>query len=216
MYGRLRMRKLPFLNKASEERLKVSALCGGRNGLYLEGSICGIPCLMLVDTGANVTLARTDLAQKLKGNFIYTAPNISLKISAGEKAEIHGKLDAAIECRSRKFENRIYAADITDTCTLGLEFLQNLTSRRPGEERYTNRRRGNSFVFSQSRAFKVMLCIGQRENYYTSKIGMSYPGCSRSVWKTLIAKFPRKVSLWRHTRLFKKRSHPHSSSKSGQ
>ncbi|GBL77859.1 Retrovirus-related Pol polyprotein from transposon 297, partial [Araneus ventricosus] len=124
MYGRLTGRRLPFLNKAPEEGLKVSALCGGRNGLYLEGSICGIPCLMLVDTGANVTLVRTDLAQKLKGNFIYTAPNISLKTATGEKAEIHGKLDAAIECGSRKFQHKIYVADITDPCILGLDFLQ--------------------------------------------------------------------------------------------
>ncbi|GBN04184.1 hypothetical protein AVEN_188654-1 [Araneus ventricosus] len=107
MYDSLAGRGLPFLNKATEERLKVSALCGGRNGLYLEGTICGIPCLMLVDTGANVTLVRTDLAQKLKENFIYTAPNISLKTITREKAEIHGKLDAAIECGSRKFQHRI-------------------------------------------------------------------------------------------------------------
>ncbi|GBN50344.1 hypothetical protein AVEN_45575-1 [Araneus ventricosus] len=104
--------------------VKVSALCGGRNGLYLEGSICGIPCLMLVDTGAHVTLERTDLAQKLKDNFIYTGPNISLKTATGEKAEIHGKLDAAIECGSRKFQHRIYVADITDLCILRLDFLQ--------------------------------------------------------------------------------------------
>ncbi|GBN12015.1 hypothetical protein AVEN_216751-1 [Araneus ventricosus] len=101
MYGRLTGRRLPFLNKAPEEGLKVSALCGGRNGLYLEGSICGIPCLMLVDTGANVTLTAT-----------------------GEKAEIRGKLDAAIECGSRKFQHKIYVADITDPCILGLDFLQ--------------------------------------------------------------------------------------------
>ncbi|GBN37554.1 Retrovirus-related Pol polyprotein from transposon 297 [Araneus ventricosus] len=124
MYGCLTGRRLPFFNKAPEEGLKVSALCRGRNGLYLEGSICGIPCLMLVDTGANVTLVRTDLAQKLKGNFIYTAPNISLKTATGEKAEIHGKLDAAIECGSRKFQHKIYVADITDPCILGLDFLQ--------------------------------------------------------------------------------------------
>ncbi|GBO08841.1 hypothetical protein AVEN_206057-1 [Araneus ventricosus] len=79
---------------------------------------------MLVDTGANVTLVRTDLAQKLKGNFIYTAPNISLKTATGEKAGIHGKLDAAIECGSRKFQHKIYVADITDPCILGLDFLQ--------------------------------------------------------------------------------------------
>ncbi|GBL67472.1 Retrovirus-related Pol polyprotein from transposon 297 [Araneus ventricosus] len=79
---------------------------------------------MLVDTGANVTLVRTDLAQKLKENFIYTSPNISLKTATGEKAEIRGKLDAAIQCGCRKFQHRIYEADITDPCILGLDFLQ--------------------------------------------------------------------------------------------
>ncbi|GBO17627.1 Retrovirus-related Pol polyprotein from transposon 297, partial [Araneus ventricosus] len=67
---------------------------------------------MLVDTGANDTLVRTDLAQKLKENFIYTAPNICLKTATGEKAEIHGKLDAAIECGSGKFQHRIYKNEI--------------------------------------------------------------------------------------------------------
>ncbi|GBM63806.1 hypothetical protein AVEN_262695-1 [Araneus ventricosus] len=119
MYSRLAGRRLPFLNKAREEGLKVSALCGGRIGLYVEGSICGIPCLMLADTGANVTLVRINLTQKLKENFIYTAPNISLKTSTGEKAEKHGKLDAEIECESRKFQHRIYVVDITDPCILG-------------------------------------------------------------------------------------------------
>ncbi|GBM47532.1 hypothetical protein AVEN_90248-1 [Araneus ventricosus] len=122
MHGHLM--ELYFLNKALEEGLKVSALCGGRNGLYLEGSICGIPYLILVDTGANATLVRTDLTQKLKENFIYTAPNISLKNATGEKVAIHGKLDAAIECGSRKLQHKIFVADITDPCILGLYFLQ--------------------------------------------------------------------------------------------
>ncbi|GBM30698.1 hypothetical protein AVEN_259565-1 [Araneus ventricosus] len=124
MYGCFTCRNMPFLNKAPEERQKVSALCAGRNGLYLEGSVCGVPCLMLVDTGVNVTLVRTDLVQKLKEKFIHTAPNISLNTATGEKAEIHGKLDAAIDCGSRKFQHRIYVADITDPCILDLDFLQ--------------------------------------------------------------------------------------------
>ncbi|GBM24921.1 hypothetical protein AVEN_23453-1 [Araneus ventricosus] len=90
---RLTGRRLPFLNKAPEEELKVSVLSGERNCLYFEGYICGIPCWMLVDTGAIVTLLRTDLAKKLKEKFIYTVPNIFLKISTGKKEEMHGKLD---------------------------------------------------------------------------------------------------------------------------
>ncbi|GBO10423.1 hypothetical protein AVEN_170759-1 [Araneus ventricosus] len=88
---------------------------------------------MLVDTGANLTLVRTDLAHKLKENFIYTAPNISSKTATGEKAEIHGKLDAAIECGSRKFQHRIYVANITYPCILGLDFLPSRPGRTVGE-----------------------------------------------------------------------------------
>ncbi|GBM45502.1 Retrovirus-related Pol polyprotein from transposon 297 [Araneus ventricosus] len=87
---------------------------------------------MLMDTGANVTLLRTDLAQKLKEQLIYTGPNISLKTATGEKTEIRGKLDASIECG-------------------------------PGEERDTDRRRGNSSAFSQCTAFKVVLRTGTKK-----------------------------------------------------
>ncbi|GBM32117.1 hypothetical protein AVEN_11907-1 [Araneus ventricosus] len=90
----------------------------------MEGFISGIPYLMLVDTGANGTLVRTNLAQKLKEKYIYTAPNISLKTATGEKAVILGKLHAAIECGCRKFQHSIYVADITDPCILGQDFLQ--------------------------------------------------------------------------------------------
>ncbi|GBL87303.1 hypothetical protein AVEN_134647-1 [Araneus ventricosus] len=123
-YGRLAGRSLPSLNKTPEEGLKVSTLCGKKNGLYLEGCICGIPCSILVDTGANITILRTELAQNLKGQLIYTDPNIFLNTTTGEKAEIHDKLDASIECGSRKFQYSIYVAGITDPCILGLDFLQ--------------------------------------------------------------------------------------------
>ncbi|XP_055950970.1 uncharacterized protein LOC129985076 [Argiope bruennichi] len=79
---------------------------------------------MLVDTGANVTLLRTDLGHKLNQQFIYTAPNISLTTATGEKANIHGKLDSWIECGSRRLQHKVYVADITDPCILGLDFLR--------------------------------------------------------------------------------------------
>ncbi|GBM14823.1 hypothetical protein AVEN_36688-1 [Araneus ventricosus] len=122
--GGLAEQKIPTLNKSPEEGLKVSTLSGGENGLYLKGSICDIPCLFLVDTGTNITLLRADLAHKVKERLIYTAPNLTLKTATGEKAKIQGKLDASIECGSRKFKHRVYVADITDSCILGLDFLQ--------------------------------------------------------------------------------------------
>ncbi|GBN30039.1 hypothetical protein AVEN_175414-1 [Araneus ventricosus] len=118
--------KIPTLNKSPEEGLEVSAFIAGGHGLYLEGSICDIPCLFLVDTGTNITLLRADLARKLKERLIYTAPNLTLKTATAEKAKIQGKLDASIECGSRKFQHRVYVADNTDSCILGLDFLQKL------------------------------------------------------------------------------------------
>ncbi|GFS99824.1 transposon Ty3-G Gag-Pol polyprotein [Nephila pilipes] len=79
---------------------------------------------MLVDTGANVTLLRTDIAQKSNQQFIYGAPDIFLKTATGEKANIHGKMDASIECGSRRFQHKVYVANITDPCILGLDFLR--------------------------------------------------------------------------------------------
>ncbi|GBL98691.1 hypothetical protein AVEN_19731-1 [Araneus ventricosus] len=121
---RLGERKIPTLNKFPEEGMKVFALSRGGNGLYLERSICDIPCLFLVGKGTNITLLRADLARKLKERLISTAPNVTLKTATGEKAKLQGKLDSPIECGSRKFLQRIYVADITNSCILGLEFLQ--------------------------------------------------------------------------------------------
>ncbi|GBM10458.1 hypothetical protein AVEN_263367-1 [Araneus ventricosus] len=52
------------------------------------------------------------------------APNLTLKTDTGQKAKIQGKLDASIEFGSRKFQRRVYIANITDSCIFGLDFLQ--------------------------------------------------------------------------------------------
>ncbi|GBN95179.1 hypothetical protein AVEN_172369-1 [Araneus ventricosus] len=149
--GRLAERKIPTLNKSPEEGLKVSALSGGVHGLYMEGSICGIPCLFLVDSGTNITLLRAGVACKLKERLIYTAPNLTLiQTATGEKAKIQEKLDASIEFRSKKFQHRVYVADITDSCILGLDFLQKFKfTVGSGEKSDTDRTGENSFVFNQ-------------------------------------------------------------------
>ncbi|GBL94941.1 hypothetical protein AVEN_187458-1 [Araneus ventricosus] len=122
--GHLAEHKIPTLNKSLEGGLKVFAFSGGENGLYLEGLICDNPCLFLVDTGTNITPLREGLAHQLKERLIYMAPNLTLKTATGEKAKIQWKLDASIECGSRKFQHTVYVAAITNSCILGLDFLQ--------------------------------------------------------------------------------------------
>ncbi|GBM51573.1 hypothetical protein AVEN_184894-1 [Araneus ventricosus] len=72
----------------------------------------------------HIALLRAYLARKLKERLNYTAPNMTLKTATSEKAKVQGKLDASIECGSRKFQRRVYVADIIDSCILGLDFLQ--------------------------------------------------------------------------------------------
>ncbi|GBO19294.1 hypothetical protein AVEN_157604-1 [Araneus ventricosus] len=66
---------------------------------------------------------KSALAYSMKYEAAKTVSKTSRKTATGEKAEIHGKLDAAIECGSRKFQHRIYVADITDPCIIGIDFL---------------------------------------------------------------------------------------------
>jgi len=79
---------------------------------------------MLIDTRANVTLIRIDLAEKVSRYLIYVAPAVSLKTVTGDQVAVHGKLDIVIQVGSRGFQHRVYVADITDSCILGLDFLR--------------------------------------------------------------------------------------------
>ncbi|GBO14896.1 hypothetical protein AVEN_4465-1 [Araneus ventricosus] len=89
----------------------ASTLSGWENGLYLVGSICGIPCWW---TQVQVQLGKSGLVRKLKERLIYKIPNISCKSAIGKKRE-HGKLDVSIDCGSRKFKDRVYIADSIDS-----------------------------------------------------------------------------------------------------
>ncbi|GBN63169.1 hypothetical protein AVEN_164496-1 [Araneus ventricosus] len=125
---------------------------------------------------ANVTLLKTDLAQKLREQLISMARNISLKAANVEKAEILGKLDVSIECGSRQFHHRIYIADISNPCILVLDFLQKVNFI-VGLEKNEIRTGEEIPLFSTSvhcTTSNFVHRIGQKENYNTSKIRMSY------------------------------------------
>lgn len=47
-------------------------------------STCDIPCPILLDLGANVTLPRTDLDKRVREQLIYTARSIYLKTATNE------------------------------------------------------------------------------------------------------------------------------------
>ncbi|GBM56891.1 Retrovirus-related Pol polyprotein from transposon 297 [Araneus ventricosus] len=111
------------------------------------------------------------------------APNISLKTTTCEETEIRGKQDASIECGSRKFHYRIYEGDITDSCVLGLDFLQNFnfTLDLENNEILTEEEEIPLFSVSVQRS-KSCCVLAKKNNYNTGKIRMPNPGCPRSSW----------------------------------
>ncbi|GFW94408.1 retrovirus-related Pol polyprotein from transposon 412 [Trichonephila clavipes] len=79
---------------------------------------------MIIDTGANVSIIRNDLAQKLKEKLIWTPPRVVLQTVMGEKIDIHGKLKVKIKFGDATYQHAVYVADIADPFILGLDFLK--------------------------------------------------------------------------------------------
>ncbi|GFW99446.1 hypothetical protein TNCV_3007481 [Trichonephila clavipes] len=85
------MRKLPDNEKPHYKILQITAVNGGDKELYVLGKINNISCRMFVDTGANVSIIRKDLAQNSKVSFIWTPHCVSLQTLTGDKIQVHGK-----------------------------------------------------------------------------------------------------------------------------
>ncbi|GFW57298.1 retrovirus-related Pol polyprotein from transposon 412 [Trichonephila clavipes] len=80
---------------------------------------------MVVDTGANVSIIRKDLAQNSQVSIIWTPPCVSLQTVTGDKIQVHGKADVTLRFGNIDYHHTAYIADITDPCILGLDFLKN-------------------------------------------------------------------------------------------
>ncbi|GFV29249.1 retrovirus-related Pol polyprotein from transposon 412 [Trichonephila clavipes] len=88
------------------------------------GHVNELPCNMIINTGANVSIIRNDLAQKLKEKLIWTPPRVVLQTVTGEKIDVHGKLKVKIRFGDTTYQHAVYVADIADPFILGLDFLK--------------------------------------------------------------------------------------------
>ncbi|GFX32013.1 retrovirus-related Pol polyprotein from transposon 412 [Trichonephila clavipes] len=75
-------------------------------------------------TGANVSIIRNDLAQKVtRETYLDPAPRGATDRD-GEKIDIHGKLKVNIKFGDTTYQHAVYVADIADPFILGLDFLK--------------------------------------------------------------------------------------------
>ncbi|GFX94885.1 retrovirus-related Pol polyprotein from transposon 412 [Trichonephila clavipes] len=105
--------------------LQIAAVNGGDKGLYVIGQINNISCRMVVDTGANVSIIRKDLAQNSQVSIIWTPPSVSMQTVACDKIQVYGKANVTLRFRNIDYHHTEYIADITDPCILGLDYLKN-------------------------------------------------------------------------------------------
>ncbi|GFV07829.1 retrovirus-related Pol polyprotein from transposon 412 [Trichonephila clavipes] len=122
--GHLVGRRLPDFGKPHFPVCQISTKSTGENGIFIMGHVNELPCNMIIDTGANVSIIRNDLAQKLKEKLIWTPPRVVLQTVTGEKIDIHGKLKVKIQFGDTTYQHAVYVADIADPFILGLDFLK--------------------------------------------------------------------------------------------
>ncbi|GFT89899.1 retrovirus-related Pol polyprotein from transposon 412 [Trichonephila clavipes] len=117
-------RRLPDFGNPHIPVCQISTKSTGENGIFIMGHVNELPCNMIIDTGANVSIIRNDLAQKLKEKLIWTPPHVVLQTVTGEKIDIHGKLKVKIQFGDTTYQHDVYVADIADPFILGLDFLK--------------------------------------------------------------------------------------------
>ncbi|UYV73793.1 K02A2.6-like [Cordylochernes scorpioides] len=111
---------------ASGKIIRVSSLQGGSNELATEGLVNGLPCRMVIDSGANVTLLRVDLAQRMESisRRIPVSNELVLQTATGEQAKVYGQVVLKFQIGNNLFSHLGYLADIKDDCLIGLDVLR--------------------------------------------------------------------------------------------
>ncbi|GFU07808.1 hypothetical protein TNCV_3551401 [Trichonephila clavipes] len=80
--GHLVGRRLPDFGKPHFQVCQISTKSTGENGIFIMGHVNELPCNMIIDTGANVSIIRNDLAQKLKEKLLWTPPRVVLQTTS--------------------------------------------------------------------------------------------------------------------------------------
>lgn len=95
-------------------------------GLFVAGSMQSYPVRMLVDTGSNVTIMKTEVFKKISNisEIEVTEVNSTLVTATGESSPFYGKADLLIEIGNHKMQHSVLLADIKNDVILGVDFME--------------------------------------------------------------------------------------------
>lgn len=107
-------------------RISGKAWSTGGKGFYVRGNLAGVPLDFLVDTGADITIVRPEIYQKLSGS---NRPQleevfVEMKVADGRPLVFQGKWMFQLEINGLKVEHEVWVASIDTDGLLGYEFLQ--------------------------------------------------------------------------------------------
>ena len=100
--------------------LMTGTLTHKGESLTVMGHFEGVPCPMVVDTGANITIVRPDVLTKQLRNSVQAMTSV-LKTATGESATVHGKLQLKVKIGGAEVSHVALVADISDKFILGLD-----------------------------------------------------------------------------------------------
>ncbi len=160
---------------APREVFKTGTSLASGDGLVAEGTVEGNRCRIIVDTGSNISIVRTDVLRQ-GGSRVNLQPVSShLRTVTGATTPIQGK--GHLRLRVGTFEGTVdmWVADITDDCILGLDFLEQNGC--------------------QVDLMKGTLHIGDEEVPLHKTGGSVEPACCRVLVKTCITLPPNAASI---------------------
>ncbi|GFU22324.1 hypothetical protein NPIL_263551 [Nephila pilipes] len=95
-----------ILNKCFCNKI-IIILCTD-NGLFVIRHFKKVPCRMMIDIVANVTMIRTYWAHKLGEKLIFTPPCITFQTVTSDRNNVHGKVYLSIAFGNAMYNHMTY------------------------------------------------------------------------------------------------------------
>lgn len=97
----------------------------GNEGLFINTKVSGIPVTMLVDTGASITILKTDYLHCLPRTVTEQLEMVTtyLVSATGDRIPFQGKCKVHFEIDNRHVEHEVWFADIQNEGIIGFDFL---------------------------------------------------------------------------------------------
>ena len=88
----------------------------------MTATVAGQQCNITVDTGSNISIVRPDILRSTTRDSLEPSSQM-LRTVTGEMAPIHGRGELSISMGGLTIPHKMWVAEITDECILGLDFL---------------------------------------------------------------------------------------------